>query len=97
MSLSVSKGMVADAAKQLIEAWKRARRDWDDDMAQWFEDEFLEPLSPKIRGTMAAMDKLASMSTQGRAGLLLGADPRSGPRDRAGGRGRLSAHARRQT
>ena len=64
MSLSVSKGMVADASKQLIAAWKKARRDWDDDVAQRFEEEFLDPLSPKIRGTIAAMDKLASLSTR---------------------------------
>jgi len=64
MSLSVSKGMIADASKQLIEAWKKARRDWDDDMAEWFETEFLEPMSPKIRNTLSAMDKLASVSAR---------------------------------
>lgn len=64
MSLGVSKGMVADAAKQLINAWKIARRDWDDDKARWFEAEFLDPLSPKIRGTVSAMDKLASVAAQ---------------------------------
>lgn len=64
MSLSVSKGMVADAAKQLVDAWRVARRDWDDDMARWYEAEFLEPLSPRIRETVGAMDKLASMVTR---------------------------------
>lgn len=64
MSLGVSKGMVADAAKQLIDAWRVARRDWDDDMARWFEEEFLEPISPKVRGAVAAMDKLASISAR---------------------------------
>lgn len=64
MSLGVSKGMVTDAAKQLIDAWRVARRDWDDDMARWFEAEFLEPLSPLIREAVSAMDTLASQSTQ---------------------------------
>lgn len=64
MSLGVSKGMVADAAKQLINAWRTARRDWDDDMARWYEREFLEPISPKIRSAVGAMDKLASLAAQ---------------------------------
>ncbi|MBZ0172414.1 MAG: hypothetical protein K8E66_08550 [Phycisphaerales bacterium] len=64
MSLGTSKGMVADAGKQLIDAWKIARRDWDDDTARWFEAEFLDPLSPKIRGAIAAMDKLGAMTTR---------------------------------
>jgi hypothetical protein len=64
MSLSASKGMVADAAKQLIAAWRTARRDWDDDAARWFEAEFLEPVSPKVRSAVGAMDKLASLAAQ---------------------------------
>ena len=64
MSLGVSKGMVADAASQLIAAWRTARRDWDDEKARWFEREFLEPVSPKIRGAVGAMDKLASLAAQ---------------------------------
>ncbi|USN99567.1 MAG: hypothetical protein H6810_02550 [Phycisphaeraceae bacterium] len=64
MSLGTSKGMVADASKQLIEAWKLARRDWDDDMARWYETEFLEPLSPKIRNAVEAMDKLSAITTR---------------------------------
>ena len=64
MSLGASKGMVADAAKQLIDAWRVARRNWDDDKARWFESEFLTPISPKIRGTISAMDKLASLAAQ---------------------------------
>jgi hypothetical protein len=56
--------MVADAAKQLVDAWRVARRDWDDDMARWFEAEFLEPLSPRIREAIAAMDTLGSMNAQ---------------------------------
>lgn len=64
MSLGTSKGMVADASKQLIDAWRVARRDWDDDTARWFEAEFLEPLGPKIRGAVGAMDKLGAMSSR---------------------------------
>ena len=64
MSMSASKSMVSDAAKQLIEAWRVARRDWDDETARRFEAEFLEPISPKIRGTVAAIDKLSTLSTR---------------------------------
>lgn len=61
MSLSVSKGMLADAAKELATAWKVARRDWDDETARRFEEEYLEPITPRIRGSLAAMDALAAM------------------------------------
>lgn len=64
MSLGVSKAMVADAATQLIAAWRTARRDWDDEKARWFEHEFLEPISPKVRGAVGAMDKLAALAIQ---------------------------------
>jgi hypothetical protein len=64
VSIGASKGMVADAAKQLITAWKATRRDWDDDAARWFEREFLDPVSPKIRSAVSAMDKLASLAAQ---------------------------------
>lgn len=64
MSMSASKSMVADAAKQLIDAWRIARRDWDDDVARKFESEFLQPISPRVRGTVAAIDKLAALATR---------------------------------
>ena len=62
MSLSVSKGIIVDAAKDLKAAYQKARREWDDDMARKFEEEFLEPLAPKIRSAVTAMDKLSAAS-----------------------------------
>lgn len=64
MSMGASKSMVADAAKQLIDAWRAARRDWDDDIARKFEADFLAPISPRVRATVTAIDKIAALSTR---------------------------------
>lgn len=64
MSLSVSKGIIVDGAKQLKIAWTRARRDWDDEMAKEFEQEFLEPLPSKLRSALEAMEMLAAASAR---------------------------------
>tara|TARA_Y100000815_G_scaffold220493_1_gene206449 strand:+ start:956 stop:1150 length:195 start_codon:yes stop_codon:yes gene_type:complete len=56
--------MVADGAKKLKEAWQRARYDWDDEVARRYEAEFLEPLAPKIRTAVEAMDHLASIAAR---------------------------------
>lgn len=64
MSLSVSKGMVIDAAKQLNRSWEKARRDWDDDTARAFHAEFLDPLPGKLRAAVEAMDALAAASAR---------------------------------
>ena len=66
MSLSVSRGMVHDAAKELREAWYRVKQSWDDDTARAFEAEYLETLAPKIRSAVEAMEALSSAETRAR-------------------------------
>ncbi len=58
MSLSSGRAMLNDAAAELKAAWRRAREDWDDETAEAFEKEFLEPLAGVLRATVSAMDEL---------------------------------------
>ncbi|MEM1184296.1 MAG: hypothetical protein AAGI53_04755 [Planctomycetota bacterium] len=61
MSLSVTKGVLIDHARDLKRAWQATRSHWDDRVAQHFEDEFLEPIGPKLTDAVKAIDSLAAM------------------------------------
>ncbi|MEM7754254.1 MAG: hypothetical protein AAF297_01310 [Planctomycetota bacterium] len=58
MSLSVAKGILIDHARDLRRAWQSTRAHWDDKVAQDFEDEFLEPIGPKLTDAVKAIDAL---------------------------------------
>jgi len=64
MSLSVGRAMVTDAAKQLHRAWAKTRETWDDETARRFEEELLEPLSPKIRSAVDAIERLSTAANK---------------------------------
>ena len=58
MSLSVTRGIIADGAKELRRAWHQVRKDWDDENARKFEEHFLEPLAPTIKSAVDAIEEL---------------------------------------
>jgi hypothetical protein len=66
MSASTGRAMLADATKQVMLAWARAREQWDDEAARRFENTYLEPIAPKIRATQGAMEKLAEATAAAR-------------------------------
>ncbi|RMH14816.1 MAG: hypothetical protein D6695_00230 [Planctomycetota bacterium] len=66
MSSAVGRAMLADAHKELMTAWTRAREVWNDAAAQGFEERYLQPLAPKIRSTLGAMEKLADAAASAR-------------------------------
>lgn len=66
MSSAVGRAMLADANKELMTAWKRAREAWDDSAARAFEQRYLEVLGPKIRATLSAMEKLSDATAAAR-------------------------------
>lgn len=61
MSLGIARAALADGFKGLRQAWKRCRREWDDEVAQRFEDEFLEPLGPNLKSASDAFDAMKAM------------------------------------
>ncbi len=66
MSASTGRAMLADASKQLMTAWARAREHWDDQAARRFEKTYLEPIAPKLHATQGAMEKLAEATAAAR-------------------------------
>lgn len=51
-------GMLSDATKQLLVAWKKTQRDWDDQRSREFAKRYLEPMEPRVRSALAAIDEL---------------------------------------
>ncbi|MBX3322361.1 MAG: hypothetical protein KF757_05170 [Phycisphaeraceae bacterium] len=66
MSSTVGRAMLADAAQQLMVAWARARESWNDNAAAGYEKKYIEPLGPKVRSTIGAMEKLSDASASAR-------------------------------
>jgi hypothetical protein len=66
MSLVVSQTQLKGAAKELFTRWDEAVARWDDPMRHAFEKDFLAPLDPKIRSTLAAMDRMGEMLARAR-------------------------------
>ena len=58
MSLGSSRTRLKAALKELQIRWEQARTMWDDAQSRDFEKQYLEPLEPRIRGTMTAMEKM---------------------------------------
>ena len=67
MSLSVTKGILIDHAKDLRRAWQRTRESWTDQVARDFEDEFLEPIGPKLTEAVKAIDALQAVCRRAEA------------------------------
>ncbi len=58
MSLGVTKTVIVDGAKELKRAWLATRDYWDDEMARKFEEEFLEPIGPRLTEAVKALEHL---------------------------------------
>jgi hypothetical protein len=61
VSLGSSRTRLNGALKELKVRWGEARARWDDVQSRDFEKQFLEPLEPKIRATLSAMEKMEGL------------------------------------
>ena len=61
MSISVGNTMLQEATKMLMLHWQRARSEWNDEKARQFEEDYIELLKPRIRSSLAAMDRAAEV------------------------------------
>jgi hypothetical protein len=66
MALSVGHSMLQDATKKLEIKWERVRRDWDDEMARRFDVEFISPLRPRVKASLAAIGRVSDIVAQAR-------------------------------
>ena len=58
MSLGSARTRLRGSLKELQIRWDEVRRSWDDVKSRDFEKQFLQPLEPRIRAAMTAMEKM---------------------------------------
>jgi hypothetical protein len=58
MSMMVGRAKLAQGIKELQIRWQKARTQWDDPMADDIEKTVIEPLEPRIRATVTAIEKM---------------------------------------
>ncbi len=64
MSMSVGNTMLQEATKVLFIHWQRASSEWNDEKARQFEQDYFDLLKPRLRGTLAAMDRASEIASQ---------------------------------
>jgi hypothetical protein len=66
MSISVGHTQLQDATKELMIRWDRAKQQWNDQKSREIEEDFIAPLKPKVRATLAALSRVGSIIGQAR-------------------------------
>ena len=61
MSLTVGKTKLVQSLKDLMKRWEKTKASWDDPMSADLERTVLEPLEPKVRSAVTAMEKMGEM------------------------------------
>jgi len=58
VSLGSARTRLKTSLKELQVRWDQVRARWDDVQSRDFEKTFLEPMEPRIRSAMTAMEKM---------------------------------------
>ena len=66
MSITVGHTQLQDALKDLATRWERVKLHWEDEQSRQFEQDFIAPLKPKIKATLAALERVGSVVGQAR-------------------------------
>ena len=66
MSITVGHAQLQDALKELTIRWERVKHKWDDQKTREFEEDMVAPLKPKIKATLAALERVGSVVAQAR-------------------------------
>ncbi len=66
MSLNVGSSKLTDAFKQLRSVWDETRAQWQDEVAQDFEDQFWCPLEMQVQITLRGIERLSQELSQTR-------------------------------
>lgn len=61
MSVQVSRARLFGALKELRGRWSRIRDQWDDEAARSFEETVLDPLEPRVRSAVTALEKMGQI------------------------------------
>lgn len=66
MSISVGNTMLQEATKLLLMHWERCKDEWNDEKTREFERDYIDQLKPRLRSTLAAMDRVSDQASQAR-------------------------------
>jgi hypothetical protein len=61
MSVAVSRAKLMGAVKELNLRWARVRELWDDSAAANVQASVIEPLEPRVRAAVSAMEKMNAL------------------------------------
>ena len=66
MSLNVSQSLLQQSTRELTLKWQNTRDRWDDDVRRQFQERYLEPIEPKVRAALSAMNDMQDLVQQAR-------------------------------
>ena len=66
MSISVGRAKLVGSLKDLMLRWEKTKMSWDDPMSADLELTVLEPLEPKVRAAVTAMEKMGEILAKAR-------------------------------
>ena len=58
MSLTVGRAKLTQGLKELATRWEQAKAHWDDAMSADLEKSVIQPLEPRVRATVSAIEKM---------------------------------------
>ena len=61
MGVEQSRSRLQQSHKELMFRWEKANAFWDDGVSREFGERFLDPLEPRIRATMEAMEEMSEL------------------------------------
>jgi hypothetical protein len=61
MGLYEGRGNLTKGHKDLMLRWQSARSNWNDVVAEQFEETYLQPLETSLRAAVSAMDHMAQV------------------------------------
>lgn len=66
MSITVGQTQLQEAVKDLLIRWERTKAQWSDEQSRQVEADFIEPLKPRVRATLNALERVGAVVAQAR-------------------------------
>lgn len=64
MGVYEGRGQLGKGIKELMRRWDETKSQWDDSVSKNFEKTYLAPLEMDLRGTLGALDQMATLLSQ---------------------------------
>jgi len=66
MSITSSRAKMLGAMKDLMLRWDRCREEWNDEASRNVDERILQPLEPRMRSAVTAMEKMGQILIKAR-------------------------------